>query len=223
MLIAALWLFLAPTGQEDVSRWIEQLGSENIARREAAQTQLRRVLASDDVRTRLEKLQKESDPEKAARARDLLAWFRPSTSDAGVEVKLAATVRPGGAVDLMVTMTHHGKEGCQVADPHYWNNWKFFTLEVLREDGTAVALPIKSTRSEEPFRGMSPAKVPLAIGESLQYTDGRCEGLTPGTYRFRLTAKAMEGAKGYEGRAAGELPAPRGAADLAVVTILPTK
>ena len=86
-----------------------------------------------------------------------------------------------------------------------------------------VALPIKSTRSEEPFRGMSPAKVPLAIGESLQYTDGRCEGLTPGTYRFRLTAKAMEGAKGYEGRAAVELPAPKGAADVAVVTILPTK
>jgi hypothetical protein len=223
MLIAALVHFLASTSQDDVSRWIEELGSDSIAVREAAQTQLRRCLASDAVRARLEKVQKEGDPEKAARARDLLGWFRPAASDAGVEIKLVATVRPGGVIDLLVTMTPRGKEGCQVADPIYWNNWKYFTLEYLREDGIVVAVPIKSTRSEDPFRGMPPAKVPLAIGESRQYSGGRCEGLNPGTFRFRLTAKAMEGAKGYEGRPAVELPAPKGAADVAVVTIPPTK
>jgi hypothetical protein len=223
MLLATLLLILAPSGQDDVSDWIDQLGSDHIAEREVAQTQLRRRLASDAVRTRLEKVQKDRDPEKAARARDLLAWFRPSASDAGVELKLAATVRPGGAVDLFVTITPRGREGCQVADPNYWNNWKYFTLEILHEDGSVVALPIKSTRPEGSFRGMSPAKVPLPLGESRQYSDGRCEGLTPGTYRLRLTAKAMEGAKGYEGRTAVELPAPKGAADVAVVTIPPPK
>ena len=223
MLWVTLLLLLVPSGQDDVSRWIEQLGSDQIAERDAAQKELRRRLASDALRLRLEKVQKDADPEKAARARDLLAWFRPTVSDTGVELKLATTVLPGGAIDIVVRLTPRGKEGCQVADPNYWNIWKYFALEILAEDGTVVALPIRSTRSEGSFRGMPPAKVPLALGDSREYSDGRCEGLTPGTYRVRLTAKAMEGAKGYEGRLAVDLPAPKGAADVAVVTIPPTK
>lgn len=215
--------FLVAIGQDDVSRWIEQLSSDSIAERETAQTQLRRRLTSDAVRTRLEKVQKEGDPERAARARELLSWFHPSASDAGVELKLAAMVRPDGAVDLVVTLTHHGREACHVADPGYWNNWKYFTLEALCEDGTVKALPIRTMRSEEGFRGVPPAKVPLGVGGSRQYSEGRVDGLTPGTYRCRLIARAMEGAKGYEGRSAEELPAPKGAADVTVVTIPPTK
>jgi hypothetical protein len=223
MLLAIPLLLFFRFGQDDVSRWIDQLGSDSIAERDAAQMQLRQRVASETVRIRLEKVQKEGDPEKAARARELLSWFRPSASDAGVEVKLATTVRPGGIVDLVVTMTHRGREGCYIADPNYWNNWKYFAIEVLRDDGTVTALPVKSIRSEDAFRGVPPAKVPLAVGESRQYSDGRIEGLTPGTYRWRLTAKAMEGAKGYEGRAAVELPATKGAADVTVVTIPQTK
>ena len=223
MLLATLLLLLASFCQDDVSRWIELLGSDRIAEREGAQKELRRRLASDAIRTRLEKVQNDADPEKAARARDLLAWFRSTASDAGVELKLATTVLLGGAIDLVVRLTHRGMEGCQVADPNYWNNWKYFALEILGDDGTVVALPIRSTRSEGSFLGMPPAKVPLAPGDSRQYSEGRCEGLTPGTYRVRLTGKAMEGAKGYEGRAAAELLAPKGAADVAVITIPPTK
>ena len=224
MLLAKLLWVLVPFLQDDVSRWIEQLGSDSIAQREAAQVQLRRRLGSEALRTRLEQLEKDGDPERAARARELLSWFRPSTSDAGVGLKLAAAVRPEGAVDLTVTLTlAQGQGACQVADPNYWNNWKYFVLEVLREDGSIIALPIKTTRSGEGFRGMVPAKVPLAPGQSRQYSDGRVEGLSPGTYRWRLSSKAMEGAKGYEGRGPSELPAPKGAADVGVVTIPPTK
>lgn len=225
MLVATALLLLAPSLQEEVSRWIEQLGSDRIAEREAAESELRRRLGSEAVRAELEKVQKEGDPERAARARGLLSWFRPCASDAGVELQLAATVRPGGAVDLAVTLTlrRTGAEACQVADPNYWNPWKYFVMEILRDDGTVQSMPIKTLRSEEAFRGMAPAKVPLGAGESKQYSGGRIEGLAPGTYRCRMTAKAMEGAKGYEGRAAVELPAPKGAADVAVITIPPTK
>src|SRR5258708_4963831 len=225
MLLAKLTWLLVPFFQDDVSQWIEQLGSDSILERETAQAQLRRRLGSEALRTRLEKLQKDGDLERAARARDLLSWFRPYVSDAGVELKLAATVRAGGAVDLTATLTlaQGGHEGCQVADPNYWNNWKYFVLEVLHEDGSVLTLPIRTTRSEESFGGMPPAKVPLAPGQSRQYSGGRVEGLNPGAYRWRLTAKAMEGAKGYEGRGATELSAPKGAADVALVTIPPTK
>ena len=224
MLLTKLLFLLVPFLQDDVSRWIEQLGSDSIAEREAAQAQLRRRLGSEAVRTRLEQLQKAGDPEIAARARELLSWFRPTASEAGVELQLAVEVRPGGAADLTVTLAlAQDHAGCHVADPNYWNNWKYFVLELLREDGSVIVLPIKTTRSAEAFRGMPPAKVPLAPGQSKQYSDGRVEGLTPGSYRWRLTAKAMEGAKGYEGRGAVELTASKGAADVGVVTIPPSK
>jgi len=224
MLLSGLVWLLVPFFQDDESRWIEQLGSDRIVEREAAQVQLRRRIRSDALRARLEKLEKEGDPERAARARELLSWFRPCASDAGVSLKLTAAVRPDGSVDVVVTLTMvPGSEACHVADPGYWNNWKYFVLEVLREDGSVVALPIKTTRSEGGFRGMAPAKVPFGPGLSKEYSDGRVDGLAPGTYRWRLTAKAMEGAKGYEGRGPAELPAPKGAADVAVVTIPPSK
>lgn len=224
MIVANLLWLVLPLLQDDVSRWIEQLGADSIVEREAAQGQLRRRLNSEAVRTRLEQLQKTGDPERSARARELLSWFRPCASDAGVELKLAVAVRPGGALDLTATLAvAQGREGCQVADPNYWNNWRYFVLELLREDGTVVVMPIKTTRSEQAFGGMPPAKVPLGPGQSRQYSDGKVEGLSPGTYRCRLTVKAMEGAKGYEGRGAVELPGPKGAGDVAVVTIPPTK
>jgi hypothetical protein len=224
LLRTLLWLLMALL-QDEESRWIEQLGSDSVVERDAAQAQLRRRIGSEALRARLEKLPKEGDPERAARVRDLLSWFGASLSEAGVALKLAATARPNGAVDLVVTLTSAPtvREGGQVADPKYWNNWKYFVLDVLREDGSVVVMPIKTTRTEEGFYGLPPAKVPLVRGEPRQYSDGRIEGLTPGTYRLRVTAKAMEGAKGYEGRPVSELPAPKGAADVAVLTIPPTK
>jgi len=205
--------------QEDLSKLVDHLGAEDAAKREAAERLLRRQIGSPKVREELEKVEKGIDPERAARAREILAWIRPSASPAGLQLKAQVTVEESGAVSVKIDLTNTGAQDCQVADPAYWDCWRYFALEILQDDGSVAKGKLKTTRVEGNFRGMAPAAVPLGKGVTRSYSDGVAEGMAPGTRLLRITAGSMEGAKGYEGRAPRELPAPKDAVAVVTVTV----
>jgi hypothetical protein len=203
--------------QEDLPKWVDQLGAEDAAKREAAERLLRRQIGSPKVREELEKVEKGGDPERAARAREILGWVRSAASPAGIHLRAQVSVNESGVVTVKLDLTNTGAQDCQVADPEYWDCWRYFTLEILQDDGSVAKGKLKTTRGEGNFRGMAPAAVPLGKGVTRSYSDAVAEGLAPGIHHLRITAGSMEGAKGYEGRAPRELPAPKDA--VAVVTV----
>jgi len=219
-MIRAAVLLLSLMGlQEDLPRLIDQLGAEDAAKREKAQRLLLRQIGSRTVREELERVEKGVDPERAGRARDILAWVRPAASPAGVRLKAQITPQESGAIAVKIELTNIGDQDCTVADPDYWDCWRFFTLEILQEDGSVAKGKLQTTRVEENYRGMAPAAVPLGKGMTRIYSDAVVEGLAPGTHLLRISARSMAGAKGYEGRAPRELPAPKDAVDLVSVNV----
>lgn len=213
--ILLTWFFL----QQESSRLIEQLGAQEISKRNEAQRLLLRQVGSKRVQDELEHVEKCGDPERAGRARDILAWVRPAASPAGIRLKAQITVQEGGEIAVKIAMTNMGEQDCTVADPNYWDCWKYFTLEMLEEDGSVKKGMFRTTRVEGNFRGMAPAAVPLGRGLTKWYSDGVAGNVTPGTHLLRITAKSMEGAKGYEGRAPRELPAAEGAVAIATLNV----